>query len=235
MQIKRKREHDDDRAAYRTLESNLVRLQEAVTQAENTAALLADMGPEVRAPLAGVLGAATVLTRLCETPELKKVVRVIEDAAGSLEGLLTEALDAGERRARGRKDSIRVLCADDDAHTRFAIRSMLHAAEVEVELVDVSTGLEAALAAEQRVFDLILVNVACPDAVAGVRAIRRHERQSKARRTPLLIIAPDSPAASRALEAGADLHMCQPITAEGLLTALAAAISRQSDDLSAVA
>ena len=235
MQLKRKREHDGDRAAYRELESNLIRLQEAVTQAENTSALLADMGPEVRAPLAGVLGAATVLTKLCETPELKKVVKVIEDAAGSLDTLLSEALEGGERRTRAPKDRIRVLSADDDAQSRFAMRAMLHAAEVEVELVDVSTGLQASVAAEARVFDLIMVNMATAEAMAGIRAIRRNERQGRARRTPILAIAVDGAAAARALDAGADLHMGQPITAESLLTALAAAISRESDDLTAVA
>jgi len=235
MQIKRKREHDDGRAAYRALEATLVKLQDAVVQAENTSALLADMGAEVRAPLAGVLGAATVLTRLCDTPELKKMVQVIETAAGSLEGLLSEALESGERRHRGPKERIRVLSADDDAQSRYAMRAMLHAAETEVELVDVGTGLQAALAAEARVFDLILVNVATTEAIAGIRAIRRRERQNKSRRTPILAIAPDGAAAAKALDAGADLHMSQPITAEGLLTALAAAISRQSEDLSAVA
>jgi DNA-binding response OmpR family regulator len=235
MQIRRKREHDDGRAAYRELESTLVSLQEAVTRAENTSALLADLGPEVRAPLAGVLGAATVLTKLCQTPELKKVVQVIETAAGSLDALLSEALETGERRDRTPKGAVRVLSADDDAQSRYAMRAMLHAAETEVELVDVATGLQAALACEARVFDLILINVATAEAEAGVRAIRRAERQNKARRTPILVIAPDGQAASKALQAGADLHMSQPITAESLLTALASAISRQSQDLSAVA
>ncbi|MDB5445500.1 MAG: putative response regulator receiver domain protein [Phenylobacterium sp.] len=235
MQIRRKREHDDGRASYRELQSTLVKLQGAVTQAENTSALLADMGPEVRAPLAGVLGAATVLTKLCDTPELKKVVMVIETAAGSLEALLSEALEGGERRKQPERDKIRVLSADDDAQSRYAIRAMLHAAETEVELVDVTTGLQAALAAEARVFDLILVNVATTESIAGIRAIRRTERQAKARRTPILAIAPDGAAAIKAVQAGADLHMSQPITAEALLNALASAISRESDDLTAVA
>jgi hypothetical protein len=41
--------------------------------------------------------------------------------------------------------------------------------------------------------------------------------------------------AGKALQAGADLHMVRPITAAGLLTALAGALSRESEDLSAVA
>ena len=39
----------------------------------------------------------------------------------------------------------------------------------------------------------------------------------------------------RALEAGADLFMCKPVTAKALLTALASAMCREADDLSAVA
>lgn len=235
MQIRRKREDDAGRAAYRELEQTLVKLQSAVVQAENTSAMLADLGPEVRAPLAGVLGAATVLTRVCQTPELKKVIEVVETAAAQLEKLMAEALDSGERRRPSPKGKIRVLSADDDAQSRFAVRQMLHASEFEIELIDVSSGLQAALAAEARMFDLILVNVATADAMAGVRAIRRTERQKKSRRTPILAVAGDVKAGAKALEAGADLHMAQPVSAEGLLTALAGALSRESEDLSAVA
>ena len=231
MHLRKQREVD----AGRALETNLVKLQEAVVRAENTAAMLTHLGHDVRAPLAGVLRAAGVLTRICVTPELKKVVELVEASAGTLESLLVQALGHGDRRSRAPKSSVRVLSADDDAGSRLAMRGMLDAAETAVELVEAGTGLQAALAAEAGMFDLILVNVAAAESVAGIRAIRRTERQTKSRRTPILAIAPDIEAGVAALDAGADLYMGHPVNATALLTALAGAISRESDDLSAVA
>jgi CheY-like chemotaxis protein len=128
-----------------------------------------------------------------------------------------------------------VLSADDDAESRFAMRAMLDAASTPIDLAEVATGLQAALAAEASVFDLILVNSATAESVAGIRAIRRIERQGSLRRTPILAITSDAEAGAAALAAGADLYMYRPVTATRLLAALAGAISRESADLSAVA
>jgi DNA-binding response OmpR family regulator len=231
MQLRRPREIDVRHA----LEINLVKLQQAVAGAESTAAMRAHLGHEVRTPLAGVLRAAGVLTKICLTPELKKIVDLVETSAGTLERLLIEALEHGDRRSRAPREVLRVLSADDDAESRHGMREMLDAAETPIDLVEVATGLQAALAAEGGAFDLILVNVATAESIAGIRAIRRTERQAKTRRTPILAIAPDIAAGARAFEAGADLSMCRPVTATALLTALAGAISRESEELSAVA
>lgn len=236
MQLRRKREDDGKATAFRELEQTLGKLQEAVRQAENTAALLADLGPDVRAPMSGVLGAAAVLTRICDSPDMKKVVAVIETAAASLDGLMSEALDSGERRVRaGTRRPIRVLSADGDAESRFAMRQMLDAAEVEVELVDAPSGLDAAAAAAKRGFDLIMINIELADGMAGLREIRRAERTARQRRTPVLAISGAGAMSAKALQSGADLHLVRPVTAASLLNALAAALSRESEDLSAVA
>jgi DNA-binding response OmpR family regulator len=232
MQIRRRREGGDD---GRALETNLVKLQEAVTRAEHTSAMLTHLGHEVRAPLQGVLRAAGVLTRICVTPELKKVVELVESSANSLETLLIQALEHEDRRGRTPREVVRVLSADDDAENRQAMRAVLDAAETPIDLVEVATGLQAALAAETSIVDLILVNVGTAESIAGIRAIRRTERQAKTRRTPILAITRDADSGAKALDAGADLYMRQPVTAKGLLTALAGAMSRESDDLSAVA
>ena len=232
MQVRRKRAHDEARAARRGLQGALARLEDAVAQAQNTAAALPRQGAELRTPLAGVLEAAGVLTKLCETPELKTFASMVEAAAGSLENLIDQ--EAGARPRSAPAACIRVLAADDDARTRFALRALLDAAEPEVELTETLAGLEAALMAEARTFDLILVNAATAEAVAGVRAIRRHERQTQARRVPILAVAADAAAAAKLMDAGADLHMSLPIRGEALLAALATALSRRSEDLSAV-
>lgn len=224
---------DQDEA--RALEINLLRLNEAVERAENTAAAWRHFGHEVRTPLTGVLRAAKVLTRICVTPDLKKVFDLVEAARTTLDRLLVEALDHPDRRNSALPDVIRVLAADDDAENRFAMRNMLDAAVTPIDLVEVPTGLQAALAAESSTFDLILVNAAAPEAMAGVRAIRRTERTMKTRRIPILAVAGDHQAGLAALEAGADVYMRRPVTAEGLLNALTNAINRQSDVLSTVA
>jgi PleD family two-component response regulator len=234
MQIRRRRAEDQERITTSELQVRLMKLKEAVVHAENTWALLPKLGLEVRAPLARLVRASEVLTKICLTPELKPAVDTVETAAASIEEMLVRALEK-ERRKRNPLAKVRVLSADDDARSRYAMRNLLHAAETEVELVDVSTGLQAALAVETHFFDLILVNVATEEAVAGIRAIRRTERQNKTRRHPILAIGPEGQAASEALTAGADLHLAQPVTAERLLSALAGAICRESEDLSAVA
>lgn len=227
----RRRPDDEGRA----LEINLVKLQDSVARAEHAAAQLAHLGHEVRAPLQGVLRASGALTRICVTPELKPVVELMESSANALETLLILALEHEDRRSRTRREVLRVLSADDDAESRLAIRLVLDAAETPIDLAEVATGLQAALAAESSAVDLILVNVATSESIAGIRAIRRTERQAKTRRTPILAIAPDAEAGGRALEAGADLFMCRPVTAKTLLVALAGAMCREADDLSAVA
>ncbi|HKR88083.1 MAG TPA: response regulator [Phenylobacterium sp.] len=231
MQVRRRRPQDEGRA----LEINMLKLQDSVARAQHAAAQLAHLGHEVRAPLQGVLRASGVLTRVCVTPELKPVIELVEGAAGALETLLILALEHEDRRSRAPREVLRVLSADDDAENRLAIRAVLDAADTPIDLAEVATGLQAALAAESSAVDLILVNVATSESIAGIRAIRRTERQAKTRRTPILAIAPDVEAGGRALEAGADLFMLKPVTAKALLTALAGAMCREADDLSAVA
>jgi DNA-binding response OmpR family regulator len=222
-------------AGGRELQARLETLEEATLRTEAAAAILEGLGHEVRAPLNGLLGASLVLTKVCQTPELKRAIEKIETAAGALDLLMVQALGRADRRARAPKTKIRVLAADDDAGSRLAVRELLHATEIEVELVEVAAGLQAALATETMFFDLILVNLAAPEAIAGVRAIRRAERQNKTRRTPILAFGDKGCSAAQTLDAGADLFMRQPVTAERLLAALAEALAKESEDLIAVA
>ncbi|HEY8614892.1 response regulator [Phenylobacterium sp.] len=245
MQLRRKRAEDHSRAAYRELEQTLTGLQEAIEHAENKQAALVDLGPEVRAPLDGLLGAAKVLTKVCDTPDLKKMIAVIEGAALSLDRLVAEAvLDepappvaAGKARKvkAGKPGRIRVLSADSDPARRHGVRLVFAEADVDIELSEAHSGAEAAQLAGVQPYDLILMNVEMGDGLNGVRVIRRREAEADARRTPVLAVSKDGAAAAEAVAAGADLHIAMPITAAGLLTALARALSRESEDLSAVA
>ncbi|WP_374472292.1 response regulator [Phenylobacterium sp.] len=242
MQLRRKRAEDQNRAAYRELEQTLSCLQDSIEQAQNKSAVLNELTPEVRAPLDGLLGAAKVLTRVCETPDLKKMIAVIEGAARSLDRLAAEAQPQGAaarprktKAAPARPARIRVLSADADPARRHGVRMVFAETDVEVELSEAHSGAEAAQLAASEAFDLILMNVEMGDGLNGVRVVRRREAEAGLRRTPILAVSKDGAAAAQAVAAGADLHMPMPITAAGLLTALARALSRESEDLSAVA
>ncbi|MET0274290.1 MAG: response regulator [Phenylobacterium sp.] len=240
MQLRRKRAEDHSRAAYRELEHTLLGLKGAVVQAQNKSAVLADLGPEARAPLTGILGASSVLTRVCDTPDLKQMIGVIETASAALDKLVIEAARPGGHDRRKAADvalggRISVLSADSDPKRRTIVRMVFAEAAVEIELVEAHGGADAAAACANTPFDLILMNVDMADGLAGVKEIRRREAERRARRTPVLALSKDAKAAQAAAEAGCDLHMPMPITAAGLLTSLARALSRESQDLSAVA
>jgi DNA-binding response OmpR family regulator len=237
MQLRRKRAEDASQAAYRELEHTLEGLKESITEAQNKAAVLSELEPEVRTPLDGLLGAAKVLTRVCDTPDLNKMVAVIENAAASLDRLVADALleeDRGGKTAP-KAGRIHVLSAENDPARRQSTRMVFAEAEVEIELSEAHTGAEAAAMAKAGAFDLVLMNADLPDGLDAIRDIRRAEAGAKGRRTPILAVTRDGAAAAKAMEAGCDLHMPMPITAAGLLTALARALSRESEDLSAVA
>jgi DNA-binding response OmpR family regulator len=221
-------------SVQQTLQIRLERLKDAVERAEAASAIHAGLGHELRAQLNGLIGAAAVLTKVCQTAELKRPIEVIETAVGALDLLMVQALGRTDRRTRAPKTSIRVLLADDDAGSRLAMRELLHATEIGVELIEAGTGLQAAVATETHFFDLILMSLATPEAIAGIRAIRRAERQNRTRRTPILAFG-DRQTAAQTLDAGADLYMRQPVTADRLLSTLADAIGQESEDVSAVA
>jgi CheY-like chemotaxis protein len=238
MQLRRKFAEDASRLAHRELEQTLAGLAEAVEQAQHRSAILADVGVEDRAPLAGVLGAAGVLTQVCDTPELKRMIAVIEGARGLLDKLMVEAATPGaadRRRGPAGSRRIKVLSADTDVARREAARTVFAEAGVLIDIVEVQTGAEAAAATEVDTFDLVLLNIDMTDGLAAVKQIRRAEADGGQRRRPILALSEQAKTGPKALDAGADLHVVLPMTAPGLLTALARALRRESEDLTAAA
>jgi CheY-like chemotaxis protein len=212
------------------LQARLGELTEAVRRAEANGA-----EGNAGAALAGILQAAAALTRLCQGPELRPTTAVIDEAVDALR-VLARLGAASPPAAAGR--AVRVLLADHDAQSRDRVRALLDAVEAPVELSEVGAGLQAAVAAEARPFDLVIVNFESPEALAGVRAIRRNERQTGAPRVPIVAVvavAAGSPPADQALEAGADLAVAPPVTAEALLAALASGLRLHSERLGAAA
>jgi DNA-binding response OmpR family regulator len=215
------------------LQARLETLEEAAVRTE---AVAAGLGRDqvVGAPINSLLGAAAVLTQVCETPELTGEIDRIERAASSLDLMLVRALGRADRRARAPKSKLRVLLADDDSGSRLCLHDLLAATKVEVELVEVPTGHEARQATDAMFFDLIMVNLGIPEAIDGIEAIRRAEHENKTRRTPILAIEAQGRSAGQALRAGADLYVRRMVTAERVLSALADALAREADDIGAV-
>lgn len=235
MLIRRPAEEPAANVARHELQARLEALNEATVRSEGACAALEEMGHDTRAPLNSLIGAANVLTRICQTPELKLAIESIETAAAALDEVVVRALGRADRRIRAPKEKLRVLLADNDAASRMSVQELVDATEVAVELVEVRAGLDAALATDAGFFDLIVTNLDAPEALAGVRAIRRSERENKMRRTPLLAIGSENLQADEAQAAGADLFMVAPISAERLLGALAEALARESRCALAVA
>lgn len=225
----------DRGAAQSNLVVRLESLGEAAERTEALSAMVSELGHHVCTRLNTLLGAANVLTSLCRTEELKPAIATIETAADAIDKIIVEALGFPDRRKRTPKTKVRVLVAEHDAETRLALHQLLNATETHVELVETAAGLDAAFATESGFFDLIVMNLAAPDVTAGVRAIRRAERNNKTRRTPVLVFGETAEGEGQALGVGADLYVRQPLTARALLTALAEALVREADDVRAVA
>lgn len=210
-------------------------LEAAAVRSEAVGAALEALGHDPRAHINGLLGATTVLTRVCQTPELTPAIDRIETAAAALDMVMVRGLGRADRRSRAPKAKLDVLLVDEDATSRLAIRQLLDAAAVEVALTTVANGQDAVFALDRNFFDLILMNLDAPDAVPSVRSVRHVERHNKIRRTPILVVGETASAAVPSLEAGADLFMRGPVTAERLLATLAEALTRESEDITAVA
>jgi PAS domain S-box-containing protein len=118
---------------------------------------------------------------------------------------------------------LRILLADDHATNRKVVELMLAGASA--ELVSVENGLEALEAYKADVFDLVLMDMQMPvmDGLTAIARIREHEGAGALGRTPVIMLTANAlPEHVRAAsDAGADRHLAKPITAAGLLGAIA--------------
>jgi DNA-binding response OmpR family regulator len=237
MQLRRKRAEDRAQAGYGELEQLLSGLTQAVSQAQNRAAILEKAGQESEGSLSAVLNAARVLMRVCDAPDLKQTIGVIEGAQTSLSDLMKETFrpDVGDRRQDDPNRRIQVLSADCDPSRHEASRRTFAESGAAIEITEAASGKDAVAAAKAGRFDLILINVDMPDGLASIRKIRKAEATAKERRRPILALSELADKASAALSAGSDLHLLSPVTGASLLGALAVALRRESEDLTAAA
>ncbi|HEY8570963.1 response regulator [Phenylobacterium sp.] len=217
------------------LMARLDTLEASASRSQAVGAALEALGHDPSAHINSLLGATSVLTRVCSTPELTPAIDRIETAAAALDLVMVRGLGRADRRSREPKSKLDILLVDDDATSRHAVQQLLEAAAVEVNLVTVANGQDAVFALDTNFFDLIVMNLAAPDTIPGIRAIRHVERRNTIRRTPVLVIGEAAKDVVPTLEAGADLFLRRPFSAERLLATLAEALVRESEDVTAVA
>jgi signal transduction histidine kinase/CheY-like chemotaxis protein len=122
---------------------------------------------------------------------------------------------------------LRILAAEDNPTNQQILRAVLQS--LDVELVVVSTGVEAVKAVEAGGFDVVLMDVQMPEmsGIEATRAIRESEAGSKRPRTPIVALSANVMAEHVAeyQAAGMDAHLEKPIEIEqlyGLLAKVAA-------------
>jgi len=174
---------------------------------------------------AGRLGAGAVFTLTVPLPVCEPGDAPVETAMAQ-DVMPVADVAVAETPAEAEPGAIRILLADDHATNREVVRLILESAGV--ELIAVEDGAQAVEAFKAESFDAVLMDIQMPvmDGFTAVRLIRDHERETGARRTPILVLSanvmPEHLAGSA--EAGADDHLPKPIVAVALLEALEKAI-----------
>jgi len=126
---------------------------------------------------------------------------------------------------------LRILIADDHPTNRRVVQLMLGGL---AQVVSVEDGAQAVEAWRTARFDAVLMDMQMPvmDGLTAVRTIRGLEGQTGRPRTPIIMLTANAAAEHRqaSADAGADLHLGKPITGQGLVAALEAALARNGDE-----
>ena len=138
-------------------------------------------------------------------------------------------------RSSGRQGAPRVLLADDHPANRKVVEVMLE--PLGIELTTVEDGAQALAAFREGGFDLVLMDMQMPvmDGLTATAEIRAHERRTGAAATPVLVLSANamSEHVEASLRAGADGHLTKPLSVAGLTKAVAAALDRTTDQITA--
>jgi CheY-like chemotaxis protein len=121
---------------------------------------------------------------------------------------------------------LRILLADDSPDNRLLIRAYLK--KTPYVLTEAENGQIAVERFLDGVYDLVLMDIQMPvlDGYSAIRAIRKHEREKGARRTPIIALTASAldEDVRRAGHAGCDMHVSKPIKKSTLLESIARAI-----------
>jgi signal transduction histidine kinase/CheY-like chemotaxis protein len=162
------------------------------------------MGARIEVETAKGVGSRFFFTLPLEVDRAPVHVSASDSAMGALDG--SSAL-AGS-----------VLVVEDNEVNRMIAREILQSLGVDV--VEASNGEEAISALKRIPVDVVLMDCQMPvmDGYSATREIRRLERESNARRVPVLALTADAfdDDAARARESGMDGHLAKPYTREQL-------------------
>jgi PAS domain S-box-containing protein len=180
------------------------------------------LGLAISKSLADAMGGAL---RATSTPG-KGAVFQLELDLPCVEAETAVAPDAGPTAGAEVRASLerplRVLLAEDHPTNRKVVNLILDA--IGAQCVNVENGQEAAQAAAEDDFDLILMDMQMPvmDGLTAIVAIRAQERRDGRPSTPILALTANAMAedARSSIAAGADGHLTKPIAAEKLIAAI---------------
>jgi signal transduction histidine kinase/ActR/RegA family two-component response regulator len=122
-----------------------------------------------------------------------------------------------------------ILVVDDHPVNRKVAGLILN--QQNIQLVMAENGEEAVQAFNSRPFDAVLMDMQMPvmDGLAATRAIRDIEQKGGLRRTPVIMFSANALTehTEQSRVCGADMHLAKPITAKGLLGALASVLNKE--------
>ena len=116
----------------------------------------------------------------------------------------------------------RILLIDDERVSRFTTQSVLEKLGFEVETLDDGRSAAEAEATGQYVAVIMDCQMPFVDGFEATAAIRRQQRQSHGRRTPIIGLSARSMAGDEdvALSKGMDVYLTKPVSARKLQAAL---------------
>ena len=116
----------------------------------------------------------------------------------------------------------RVLLIDDERVSRFTTQSVLERLGFDVETLDDGRGAAEAEATGQYVAVIMDCQMPFVDGFEATAAIRRHQRGSHGRRTPIIGLSARAMAGDEddALSRGMDVYLTKPVSSRKLQAAL---------------
>jgi two-component system, sensor histidine kinase len=138
--------------------------------------------------------------------------------------------DAGEG-SLGDMTDLRILLVDDHPINRRVIHLLLD--PLGIVITDAENGEQALDAWRSGAFDIILMDMQMPvmDGLEATRLLRQEEQALGRVRTPVIMVSANAMRhhVLQAEEAGSDLHLAKPVSADTLFEALATALTLQSE------
>jgi signal transduction histidine kinase/ActR/RegA family two-component response regulator len=122
-----------------------------------------------------------------------------------------------------------ILVVDDHPVNRKVVGLILN--QLNIQLVMAENGEEAVQAFYKQRYDAVLMDMQMPvmDGLEATRAIREIERKAGQEHTPVIMFSANALTEhiEQSLACGADMHLAKPITAKGLLGALASVLHKE--------